>query len=127
MKVSAAGPAAKALRFELVVVVASLGGLAAVSTVLGGLPGAFPVPLLLVQHSRGGDDLDRLSRLLQKITSLPVRTARSGVCARGPGVTVIPGGFTATLDHQHQLTLTVGPGQLPVWATALLVTGSKPM
>jgi two-component system chemotaxis response regulator CheB len=84
--------------------------LVAASTVLAGLPGTFLVPLLLVQHSRGSDDLNRLSRLLQKVTTLPVRTAQSGVCVRDLGVTVVPGGFTATFDHQHQLTLTAGSG-----------------
>jgi two-component system chemotaxis response regulator CheB len=95
-------------RFELIVVVASLGGLAAVSTVLAGLPVTFSVPILLVQHGGSPGDPDRLSRLLQKVTPLPVRTAWPGLRVGEPGVTVIPGGLTATLDHTRRFTLTDG-------------------
>jgi two-component system chemotaxis response regulator CheB len=105
---SATGQAAPTRRFELVVMVASLGGLAAVSTVLAGLPAEFSVPLLLVQHGGRSNDPDRLSRLLQKTTTLPVFTARPGLWTGGPSVAVVPGGFTATLDKAHRFQLTDG-------------------
>jgi two-component system, chemotaxis family, protein-glutamate methylesterase/glutaminase len=108
MDVSATGQTAPIPRVELVVVVTSLGGLAAVSTVLGGLPETFCVPLLLVQHGVRSNDPDRLSRLLQKSTTLPVRTARHGRWAGEPGITVIPGGFNAILVRAHRLHLTDG-------------------
>jgi two-component system chemotaxis response regulator CheB len=107
--VSATGQGAPMPPFRLVVVVASLGGLAAISTVLAGLPAAFSVPLLLVQHSRADHDPDRLSRLLQKVTRLPVRTGRQDLwVVDAPGVTVIPAGLTATLDNAHRLHFTDG-------------------
>ena len=97
MDMSATGQTAPVPRVELVVAVASLGGLAAVSTVLGGLPEAFCIPLLLVQHGVRSNDPGRLSWLLQKSTTLPVRTARHGRWTGEPGITVIPGGFNAHL------------------------------
>lgn len=55
----------------IVVIGASLGGLHAVETLLGGLPASFPRPVAIVQHREAGSD-DRLSELLQSHTALPV-------------------------------------------------------
>jgi two-component system, chemotaxis family, protein-glutamate methylesterase/glutaminase len=55
----------------LVVVGASLGGLAALRTLLGGLPRGFGAPLLIVQH-RGRDSDEGLLKLLQRASQLPV-------------------------------------------------------
>jgi hypothetical protein len=51
-------------------------------------------------------DRDRLTWLLQRHTDLPVRTARPGMPALAHGVTVIPGGFAATIDTARQICLT---------------------
>lgn len=102
--------APRSLRFELVVIVASLGGLEALSAVLAGLPESFPVPLLVAQHSRRTQNPDRLSWLLGRRTTLPVRVAQQGLWVGAPGVTVIPGGSTATLDETHRLHLTDSDG-----------------
>lgn len=107
---SATGQSTRPLRFELVVIVASLGGLEAISAVLAGLPESFPVPLLVVQHGRRTQNPDRLSWLLGRRTTLPVRTAQQGLWVGAPGVTVIPGGSTATLDEAHRLHLTDAEG-----------------
>jgi len=45
--------------------------------VLAGLPRQFPVPLLVVQHGRRSTDPDRLTRLLDNATALPLHTART--------------------------------------------------
>jgi two-component system chemotaxis response regulator CheB len=92
-------------RFELIAVVASLGGLAATSELLAGLPAHFPVPVLLVQHGRPDQVPGRLAGLLERRTALPVRTARPGMTARMPGVTVIPAGHDATLGSDGRLCL----------------------
>lgn len=102
---SATGPNRALAGFDLVVLVASLGGLAAVSTILTGLPAAFPVPLLVVQHGRRSDNPDRLSWVLQRFTALPVRTGRRGQPVDAPGVTVIPGGTAATVDQLRRLSI----------------------
>jgi two-component system chemotaxis response regulator CheB len=96
--------------FQLIVLVGSLGGLAAVSTILTTLPGEFPVPLLVVQHGPRSTDPHRLTRLLDNVTCLPVRTARPGLDIDAPGVTVIPGGVTATVDEAHRVCLIDGDG-----------------
>lgn len=130
--------------FRLVVLVGSLGGLAATSTVLAGLPREFPVPLLVVQHGRRSTDPDRLTRLLDNATALPVHTACHGVRAYPAGVTVIPGGTTATVDDACRLWLTddgnglacgdsllrgaaatVGPATIGVVLTGMLCDGTE--
>lgn len=92
-------------RFDLVVMVASLGGLSAISAVLTELPAAFPVSLLVVQHGRRSNTPDRLSCLLQRSTTLPIRTAHPGMRVDAPGITVIPGGTAATIDEMRQLSI----------------------
>jgi two-component system, chemotaxis family, protein-glutamate methylesterase/glutaminase len=58
--------------FQLVVVGTSLGGLAALQTLLAGLPAEFPVPLVVVQH-RAADSGDTLKTVLQRYSRLKVR------------------------------------------------------
>lgn len=96
-------------RFDLVVIVASMGGLAAVSTVLGGLPAEFEVPILLEQHRvRGSDDAVH-ARLLQKRTSLPVRVVRHGDPLMTTGVGLVPAGFRLDFDSDQTCLLTESP------------------
>lgn len=90
--------------FQFVVVVASLGGLPVLQTLIAGLPGTFPVPVLVVSH-RPYRDHDPLPELLQKHTSLPVRPGTPGLATWGPGVTVIPGGTWATFAPGRRLAL----------------------
>jgi two-component system chemotaxis response regulator CheB len=102
---SASQPGARPPGFQFVVVVASLGGLPVVRAVLAGLPGEFPVPVLIVLHRMRDKRPDGLAWLLQKDTSLPVRPATAELSAWGPGVTVIPGGTAATMSHHRRLRL----------------------
>lgn len=90
--------------FQFVVVVASLGGLPVLTTLLGGLPGTFPVPVLVVSH-RPPREHDPLAALLAKQASLPVRAGTAGLATWGPGVTVIPGGTSATISQGRRLGL----------------------
>lgn len=60
------------MRFELVVMGTSLGGLHALEVVLGSLPEDFRLPIAVVQHrSRDSDSI--LRSLLQRHCALPVR------------------------------------------------------
>jgi two-component system chemotaxis response regulator CheB len=90
--------------FGVVVVAASLGGPAAVSHVLAGLPAGFPTPMLLVQH-RTPDLNGRFAAALQHRTALPVRLARDGQPVATAGVSVLPAGHTATVDAAGTLRL----------------------
>lgn len=102
---SACGLNAQPPRFGLVVVIASLGGLSPISTLLAGLPASFPVPLLVMQHRHAGERHDALAWLLSSRTALPVRSACHGDCAYSPGVTVIPPGSAAAVEAGGSLCL----------------------
>jgi two-component system chemotaxis response regulator CheB len=60
---------------QLVVIGASLGGFTALSTVLGGLPDDFPVPIAVAQH-RAVQSGEPLKQSLQRHTPLRVREAQ---------------------------------------------------
>lgn len=110
-------------RFQFVVVVASLGGLPVLNTLLCGLPGAFPVPVLIVSH-RPRRSHDTLAALLQRHTSLPVRAGIPGLTTWGPGVTVIPGGASATLTVHRELLLEQQTGPVNAGGDALLASAA---
>lgn len=85
--------------FGRVVFVTSLGGMKALTTVLSGLPTAFPVPIAVAQHRRSTRSCsDALAEILTRRTRLPVRLAEPGVPADKHGVTIVPAGTTATVD-----------------------------
>jgi two-component system, chemotaxis family, protein-glutamate methylesterase/glutaminase len=63
--------------FDVVVIGASAGGLAALSAVLGGLPVSFPAPVALVLHL-SPDYPSLLAGVLSRRTRLPVRWAEDG-------------------------------------------------
>lgn len=62
------------MKFELVVLGASWGGLHAVQVVLGALPKDFPLPVVIVQHRERSAD-ETLVMLLQQKCALPVSEA----------------------------------------------------
>ena len=66
----------------IVVIGTSWGGLLALSEVVGGLPGDFPLPICIVQH-RSKDSDSLLINLLQDLTPLSVRDAedKEALCA----------------------------------------------
>lgn len=60
------------MEHDIIVVGASLGGLRAVETLVSGLPGEFPLPVVVVQH-RAAHAGPLLRQLLQRRTPLRVR------------------------------------------------------
>lgn len=110
--------------FQFVVVVASLGGLPVLTTLLGGLPGTFPVPVLVVSH-RPRREHDTLAALLAKQASLPVRAGTAGLATWGPGVTVIPGGTSATISQGRQLGLRPAANHLDLGGDTLLASTAE--
>ena len=94
------------LRFELLAIVVSLGGTDTLPVVLGGLPETFPVPILLVQHRSGPHHQDWLTMVLQRRIDLPVRIAADGQPLACPGVSVVPGGCTATINPVRRVRIT---------------------
>lgn len=87
---------------------ASLGGVTAISELLGALPESFPTALVVIQHGRPSPDRDRFGTLLATRTRLPVRTADTGAPLVAPGVTVVPPGYCAVLEPNRTITLTQG-------------------
>jgi two-component system chemotaxis response regulator CheB len=59
------------MRYEIVVIGTSFGGLRALTSLVGGLPAEFPLPVAIVQH-RSKDSDDTLSTLLTEACALPV-------------------------------------------------------
>ena len=60
------------MKYEIVLIGTSMGGLAALETVLKGLSRDFRLPIAAVQH-RGTQSTDRLSATLRRYTNLKVR------------------------------------------------------
>ena len=85
--------------YDIVLVAASAGGLAAISTVLGALPAGFPVPVVIVQHL-DPRHASMMADILGRRTSLRVEEAADGVATHPATVYVAPPG-----DH-----LLVNPG-----------------
>ena len=85
--------------FGRVVIVASHGGIAALTDVLGGISSDFEWPIAVVQH-RGAiaGACDPLVRILARSTVLEVRLAVDGESADQRGVTVVPGHTMPTID-----------------------------
>jgi len=90
---------------------ASAGGPAALEVVLAGLPGDFPLPVLVVQHITSGF-MDGLVRRLGHLSALPVRTAADGQRV-APGVWFPPDDTHLVLAPSMRLGLdaetVVGP------------------
>jgi two-component system chemotaxis response regulator CheB len=103
--------------FKLIVVVGSMGGLEPTLALVTSLPQQFSVPVLVINHHKGGERLAGLMRLLQRRCVLGVVPAIDGMVLRRGTVTVVPGGSTATVDREARLTLVDGPCTQPGDAT----------
>jgi two-component system, chemotaxis family, protein-glutamate methylesterase/glutaminase len=86
-------------KYDIVLLAASAGGLAAISTVLGALPGDFPAPVVVVQHL-DPRHTSLMAEILGRRTPLRVEEATEGVITEPATVYVAPPG-----DH-----LLVNPG-----------------
>ena len=84
--------------YGVVAIGASWGGLAALRTVLGGLPGDFAAPVVIVQHRVSSGDDDLLPALMGSTTVLPVAEA-SDKSRLVPGqVLVAPPGYHLLIE-----------------------------
>jgi two-component system chemotaxis response regulator CheB len=111
-------------KFGRVVVVASLGGMQAVTAVVARLPASYSIPIAVVQHRSRIPRRDLLAPVLACRTTLPTRVAESGCPADQLGITVVPAHTTATIDDAGRWVLgestgDVGPGD------ALLISSAR--
>jgi two-component system chemotaxis response regulator CheB len=86
------------MTYQVVVVGASYGGFDALRVLLGGLPPAFPVPVVVVQHQGAGSS--ELASLLQRYTPLVVVEAEDKDPLRPGWVHVAPPGYHLLVDSE---------------------------
>lgn len=89
----------------VVALVASLGGLNALSEVLAALPASFPAAVLVVQHVESGR-VSRLPDILETRTALRVRRAADGDVLFAGTVYVAPSGHHLRICAGRTLALT---------------------
>lgn len=87
------------MNVELVVIGASLGGLAAFEAIIRELPKSFAPPLVLVQH-RAPDFEGRLAELLQRHSQLPVLEPGDRTKIQGGHIYVAPSNYHLLLDRE---------------------------
>lgn len=88
------------MKYGLIAIGASLGGLHAVRTVLAALPPTFPLPIAVVQHRQACDD-DPLPLVLQEGCALPVREVEDKLPIRGGVVYLAPSDYHLLVDGKH--------------------------
>ncbi|HKG21598.1 MAG TPA: chemotaxis protein CheB [Blastocatellia bacterium] len=88
------------MRYELVVVGASLGGFHALENLLGGLPASFPMPVVIVQH-RSGDSDEMLVNLLMRKSRLPVVEAEDKQAIIPGKVYIAPANYHLLVEEGH--------------------------
>jgi two-component system chemotaxis response regulator CheB len=93
------------MTYSLVGIGTSWGGLAAMTSLLGGLPGDFSLPVVVVQH-RGKDSDRLLTELLQDATDLRVCEIEDKEPLMPGTVHIAPANYHVLIDHGY-LSLTV--------------------
>jgi two-component system chemotaxis response regulator CheB len=94
--------AMKKSEFDVVVMVASAGGLRAFTTILKKLPSSFETPIILLQHM-APDMPSHLSKLLAYSTKLTVCEAKDKVCLQPGFVYVNPPGMQITASKTKNI------------------------
>jgi two-component system chemotaxis response regulator CheB len=94
-------------RYRIVVMAASVGGIQAISKILGDLPAAFPVPLAIVQH-RGSSSVSALAEILGRSGVLRVKDAENAERIERGCIYLAPGGvhFSVRADQTVALAAT---------------------
>lgn len=82
---------------DVIVVGTSLGGLAALETVIGGLKEKLPAPIVIVQH-RSKSSFDLLGSLLQRHTALRVKEAEDKDLLDSADVFVAPADYHILIE-----------------------------
>lgn len=90
--------------YDIVLVAASAGGLAAISAVLAALPGGFPVPIVIVQHL-DPRHTSLMAAILGRRTALRVEDAVAGVLTEPATVYIAPPDDHLLVDPGGRLSL----------------------
>lgn len=94
--------------FDIVVVGTSLGGLSALTTILGGLPRGFSVPVVIVQHRAAFAEDVGLAAALQRPCALEVREVEDKDPLVAGRVYLAPQDYHVLVD-EGRLTLSTDP------------------
>lgn len=95
------------IRFEIVAIAASAGGLKALSEVLSALPAEFPTAILVVQHV-GGAFPSQLASILSRRTALRVKEATEGSKLLPGTVYCAPSDHHLLVNRNRSLSLSRG-------------------
>jgi two-component system, chemotaxis family, protein-glutamate methylesterase/glutaminase len=107
---------------RVVALVCSAGGLAALTTVLSGLPATFPAAVIVLQHQRP-TERSQLATILARRCALPVADARDGAALVPGSVVVVPPGRHALVTVDNRIALINSDGPPPYRPSAdLLLT-----
>lgn len=88
------------LAYHVIVVGTSWGGLAALRTLVGGLPPAYDIPIAIVQHRHRDSDA-MLARFLQEHTQLLVCEIEDKQPIESGGVFIAPANYHMLVEHGH--------------------------
>lgn len=95
------------MRFEIVVVGTSLGGLTAVETLLAGLAADFPLPIVIAQH-RSPQSGDGLRAILQRHSALHVGEANDKEAIQPGRVYLAPADYHLLVERSYFILSTDG-------------------
>ena len=95
------------MKYALVVIGASLGGLKALRAVLSALPRGFRLPLAIAQHRRT-DAGDALQVVLQESCLLPVQEVEDKSPIEPGRIYLAPGGYHLLVEGEHFALCTDG-------------------
>jgi two-component system chemotaxis response regulator CheB len=92
---------------DIVAIIASAGGVTAISRILGDLPADLPAAIIVLMHV--GANRSLLPTIFSRATSMPVTFARDGAELERGAVVVAPPDYHLTVDRTLRLSLTRGP------------------
>lgn len=95
-------------KYAAVVIGVSAGGLEALKVLLGALPAAFPLPILIVQHLRPDDD-GMLANCLQRFSALQLKEADEGEQIVAGTVYFAPANYHLLAERNGRLALSIDP------------------
>jgi two-component system chemotaxis response regulator CheB len=93
------------MQYEAVVIGVSAGGLMALSGILKGLPGDYPLPLIVIQH-RSKDERTLLEEILQTKCAISIKQADEKERIEGGKVYFAPPDYHLLVERDHSFSLT---------------------
>ena len=93
------------MQYEAVVIGVSAGGLRALSGILKGLPGNYPLPLIVIQH-RSKDERTLLEEVLQAKCVISIKQADEKERIEGGKVYFAPPDYHLLVEKDHSFSLT---------------------